>query len=142
MLEAIASTFYDVLADNSFGYADVTIVQLLAHITTEYDTLTGTDLELNRNRLKEAWHPDDEFTNLWTHIKTLRQIALDGGDAISDNTTMELTLVAFRQASVYTPIRHAKRPPGPNTEEPTLHEEARHYRNSHYAAHRTKTARS
>jgi hypothetical protein len=101
MLEAIASTFYDVLADDIFGYADVTIVQLLTHISSEYGTLTRTDLELNRNRLKETWNPDDEFATLWTKIKTVRQIATDGGDAISDNTTMELTLIALRQAGVY-----------------------------------------
>jgi hypothetical protein len=102
MLEAIVPTYYGVLADNIFGYADVTIVQLLEHITAEYGTLTPIDLELNRNLLKEAWNPDDDFANLWTHIKTIRKIALDGGDAILDTTTVELTLVALRQAGVYS----------------------------------------
>ena len=101
ILESIASTFYDVLADDTFGYADVTIVQLLTHLTSEYGTLTRTDLELNRNLLKETWNPDAEFATLWTRIKTVRQIATAGGDAISDNTTMELTLIALRQAGVY-----------------------------------------
>jgi hypothetical protein len=103
LLEAIPPTYYDALADDIFGYANVTIVQLLERITTEYGTLTRTDLELNRNvLLKEAWNPDDNFANLWTRIKTIRQIGLDKGDAISDNNTMELTLVALRQAGVYS----------------------------------------
>jgi hypothetical protein len=101
LLETVNPTFYDVLEDDTFGYADVTIVLLLTHLVTEYGTLTRTDLELNRNRLKAAWNPDDEFANLWTRIKTVRQIATDGGDPISDNTTMELTLEALRQSGVY-----------------------------------------
>jgi hypothetical protein len=101
ILEAIDPIFYNVLEDNIFGYADVTILQLLTHVTSEYGTLTRTDLEANRNHLKSPWNPDDEFANLWTRIKSVRQIAVDGGDPISDNTTMELTLEALRQAGVY-----------------------------------------
>jgi hypothetical protein len=102
ILEAVNPTFYDVLEDDTFGYADVTILQLLTHIHDEYGTMTRTDLESNRNLLKAAWNPDDEFANLWTKIKSVRQIAVDGGDPISDNTTVELTLQALRQAGVYS----------------------------------------
>jgi hypothetical protein len=101
ILEAINPTFYDVLEDDTFGYAGVTILQLLNHINSEYGKMTRTDLEINRNLLKAALNPDDEFATLWTHIKTVRQIASDGGDPISDNTTMELTLQALREAGVY-----------------------------------------
>jgi hypothetical protein len=101
ILEAIDPIFYNVLEDNIFGYADVTILELLTHITAEYGQLTRTDLEANRNLLKAAWNPDDEFANLWTRIKSVRQLAIDGGDPISDNTTMELTLQALREAGVY-----------------------------------------
>jgi hypothetical protein len=101
ILEAVNPTFYDVLEDDTFGYADVTILNLLTHIQDEYGTMTRTDLESNRNLLKAAWNPDDEFANLWTKIKTVRQIAVDGGDPISDNTTMELTVQSLRQAGVY-----------------------------------------
>jgi hypothetical protein len=100
-LEAIDLIFYNVLEDNIFGYADVTILELLTHVTSEYGTLTRTDLEANHNILEAAWNPDDEFANLWTRIKSVRQLSLDGGDPISDNTTMELTLQALRQAGVY-----------------------------------------
>jgi hypothetical protein len=91
------------LEDDTFGYADVTILALLTHFTSAYGTLSCTDLETNRNLLKEAcWNPDDEFAHLWMRIKTVRQIATEGGDAISDNTMMELTLGALRQSGVYT----------------------------------------
>jgi hypothetical protein len=50
-------------------------------------------LEANRNRLKEPWNPDQDFTNLWTKIKTVCLIDTNGADAITDNTTIDLTIL-------------------------------------------------
>jgi hypothetical protein len=58
-------------------------------------------LEANRNRLKEPWNPNQDFANFWTKIKTVRQIATDGANAITDNTTIKLTIQALRSAGVY-----------------------------------------
>jgi hypothetical protein len=102
LLEAVAAPYYDVLEDDTFGYADVTIVVILLHLNTEYGVITRTDLEINRNSLHTAWNPDEEFANLWTRIKTIRCIATDGGDAISETATMELTIEALRQAGAYS----------------------------------------
>jgi hypothetical protein len=97
----VLPTFYDVLADDTFGYADVTVLDLIEHLQDAYGTITRTDLEANRNRLKEPWNPDQDFANLWTKIKTVRQIATDGADAITNNTTIELTIQALCSAGVY-----------------------------------------
>jgi diphthamide biosynthesis methyltransferase len=104
-LEAVNPTFYNVLEDATFGYADVTVLQLLSHIQDKYGTMTRTDLESNQNLLKAAWNPDDEFANLWTKIKSVRQIAVDGGDPILDTTTMELALQALCQAGNVNKIK-------------------------------------
>jgi hypothetical protein len=47
ILQAVEATYYDVLADEDFGYADVTVPQILAHLKTTYATLTDDDLETN-----------------------------------------------------------------------------------------------
>jgi hypothetical protein len=36
ILSAVDSTYYDVLEDDTFGYADVTIIALLTHLQTTY----------------------------------------------------------------------------------------------------------
>ena len=55
---AVDSTYYNVLKDNTFGYAGVTIIALLAHLQGNYKTLSPDDLELNRMQLSETWNPD------------------------------------------------------------------------------------
>jgi hypothetical protein len=53
ILQAVEATYHDVLADEDFGYANVTIPQILTHLRTTYATLTDDDLETNRNKLSE-----------------------------------------------------------------------------------------
>jgi hypothetical protein len=50
ILQAVEAPYHgDVLADEDFGYADVTIPQMLTHLRTTYATFTDDDLETNRN---------------------------------------------------------------------------------------------
>ena len=102
ILAAIDPTYYNVLEDNTFGYAGVTIIAFLKHLDTTYGaTLTADDIELNR---AEAWTPDVTLENLWVHIKhhCLRAIATAGGEPLSDSTVMHFILLALELAGVYT----------------------------------------
>jgi hypothetical protein len=101
ILTAVDSTFYDVLEDETFGYADVTIITLLQHLHNEYALLTDDDLENNRKRLSEPWTPDEPFETLWTKIKHLRAVAHAGGEPLTDSTVIRLTLISLEQAGVY-----------------------------------------
>jgi hypothetical protein len=80
ILIAVNSTYYNVLEDNTFGYADDTIIALLAHLQGHYATLSPDDLELNRMRLSETWNPEEPLENLWIKVKHLRAVALAGGE--------------------------------------------------------------
>jgi len=44
ILLAIDSIYYHVLEDETFGYADVTVLALLTHLETTYATLSADDL--------------------------------------------------------------------------------------------------
>jgi hypothetical protein len=101
ILTAIAPVYYKALEDDTFGYSDVTIIALLNHLSATYGTITQADLITNRDRLTEPWNPDEVFEKLWEHICSIRATATEGGEAISDGTTIELTLVALQKAGVY-----------------------------------------
>jgi hypothetical protein len=83
--------YYQDLEDGTFGYADVRIPAIITHLTTTYGILTASDLEINRDKLTEAWNPDDPIENLWKNIKIVRAIATQGGEPISNGTTIHPT---------------------------------------------------
>jgi hypothetical protein len=65
ILQAVEATYHNVLANEDFGYVDVTLPQLLTHLRTTYATLTDNDLETNRNKLSEPWNPDEPIEQPW-----------------------------------------------------------------------------
>ena len=69
ILTAIDPTYYNVLKDATFGYADLTVVSLLSHLEITYATLSADDLEFNHMRLADAWTPDEplEQANVYAH---------------------------------------------------------------------------
>jgi len=66
ILSTIEEPYYDVLMDPTFGYANVTPLQLLTHLESTYGTKTPKDLERNRDNLRSPWNPDDDIATLWT----------------------------------------------------------------------------
>jgi hypothetical protein len=101
ILTAIDAIYLQDLEDDTFGFADVTVITMLSHLDTTYGTLEASDLEANRNKLSVQWNPDAPFENFWLRIRNIRAIAASGGDAIPDGATVELSLVALRKAGVY-----------------------------------------
>jgi hypothetical protein len=101
VLNAVNPLYYQALEDDDFGYADVTIPQIMLHLQTTYGTVNATDLVNNRNSMADAWTPDEPFENLWKRIPTIQQIAIAGAEPISDEATIELTLTALRKTGVY-----------------------------------------
>jgi hypothetical protein len=106
ILNTVESTYHDVLAGDDFGYANVTIVQLLAHfLRTTHATLTDDDLEVNRNKLATPWNPDEPIENLWLQIKHIRSVATVGGEPLTNGTVMRLTLSALEKLGYANPIK-------------------------------------
>ncbi|KAG7345662.1 hypothetical protein IV203_033193 [Nitzschia inconspicua] len=97
LLAAVEPTFY------SFGYANVTPLQLSTHLITNYGTIKQQDLEDNRDKLKAAWNPDDEITTVWTRIRECIEFAAGTNDPISKETAMILILKSFEQSGVLAP---------------------------------------
>jgi hypothetical protein len=101
ILTAVNAIYYQDLEDDEFGYADVTIPNIITHLTATYGQLTAADLESNRAKLTEQWNPDDPIEDLWKRIRVIRSVATAGDNAINDGATIELTLEALQKAGVY-----------------------------------------
>jgi hypothetical protein len=95
-----------ILADEDFGYADVTVPQILTRLRTTYATLKDDDLETNCSKLSTPWNPDEPIEQLWLRIKHIRAVATAGGEPLTDGTVMRLTLNALEKEGVYNhPIK-------------------------------------
>jgi hypothetical protein len=101
ILTAVDKIFLQDLEDDVFGFADVSIIDMFAHLTTTYGTLEASDLETNRNKLATQWNPDSAFENFWLRIRNIRAVANAGAAPIPDGATIELSLTSLRQAGVY-----------------------------------------
>ena len=102
LLAAINHQYIAIHCDKTMGYADVKCATLLSHLLTTYGQVTAADLDANRKTLLEPWDPKDQIESLWCRIKSAQDFATDNhGDAISDATAIEATLIAFEKASIY-----------------------------------------
>jgi hypothetical protein len=89
------------LDNDEMGMADVMPQALLTHLNDTYGELRPGDLLANQAKLATTWNPEQPIENLWTHIATIRAVAIQGGAPINDGTTIELTLLALQTAGVY-----------------------------------------
>jgi hypothetical protein len=102
ILEAVPNIYLQDLKDDVFGYANVTITQIITHLGTTYGQLHANDLEGNQQNLTDQFlNPDEPFKNIWKRIRIICAVATAGGEAISDSATIELTLSALNKAGVY-----------------------------------------
>jgi hypothetical protein len=65
-------------------YANVTVRDLLVHLTRTYDAITFTQLDLSLAQLDVEFNPDEPMEVLWKRIKDCRRFAADSQDPISE----------------------------------------------------------
>jgi hypothetical protein len=101
LMNAVERTYYQVLEDPLFAMSDVTPLDILNHLTTEYGTLSPADILKNQAKLAEAWNAESPIEDLWKKIDNVKAVAKAANAEISDGTTIELTLIALKAAGVY-----------------------------------------
>lgn len=100
ILLAVHRTYLASLDDAEMGFADVSAQNMLAHLVTRYGSVTGNDIELNRNRLSTTWDPDEPIENVWTRISEVQRYAIRAGIPIHDTAVITLTLAVFTKSGV------------------------------------------
>jgi hypothetical protein len=88
LLEAVPSTFTQILEDQQFGYALVSTYTILNHLDTNYGVVTTQDLANNLDAMGKQWDPTTPIEHLWTQISKARNYAANGNNAISDTTAL------------------------------------------------------
>lgn len=102
ILATVHQDYSNILSHPLFGYANITPLDLIEHLTATYGTITAKDLERNRDQLKEPWNPNDDIITLWTRAKNCQYFARNSTESITDNTIMLLLLDALTASGVMT----------------------------------------
>jgi len=69
LLLAIDQLYLVALEDATFGFANVTVAEMLTHLNTTYGTLTCSDLEKNRASISTLWNLNEPIKLLWEHLR-------------------------------------------------------------------------
>jgi len=102
LLEAIERLYLAALDDDTFGFAEVSVADMLTHLRTNYSPITRRDLEANRASIASVWTPEDPIEALWERIREVQRISIAGGDPLTDGAIRDLTLLLFESTGVFT----------------------------------------
>ena len=100
IIKAVDQMYIEALEDKDWGFANVSIPKILAHLDTKYGEISRNDLECNRDQLKLLWNPDAPMEQLWKETKEIQRFAAAGGEAITKAATMELLVGMFQKTGL------------------------------------------
>lgn len=100
IITAVNASFLSTLEDPDFGFSDITPRAMLAHLRTEYGTMTPEELEHNRAALSEPWNLDEPIEDLWAKIANIQRVATLGQVPIPDITVITLTLAMIEKTGM------------------------------------------
>jgi hypothetical protein len=101
LVKAVPKTALIPLQNRRHGFRHVTVAQLLAHLMTEYGTITNNDLERNHAELISAWNPSDGINALWARVENCKQFAIDGERPYKEIQLIGYVLTIFQESGVF-----------------------------------------
>ena len=101
ILSSVDNVYLSVLEDPIFGFANVGPGEMLRHLETTYGQMSQSDLEKNRDQLKEEIDLDSPIELLWTKVRQIRLVATNGGEPITEDATIRLLIPAFEASGVF-----------------------------------------
>ena len=101
ILDAVPDIYTDELADESFGYANVTALELLTHLDATYGIITADDLDKNTKDLNRQWNPDSPIEDVWKQTRICRELAAQALDPISEPTAVRAILTNLENSGVF-----------------------------------------
>ena len=102
LLQAIDKVYLMFLQDELLGYSNVTIRQMLEHLSTTYGVITPDSLLTNEKKMETDWNPDEPIELIWTRIRNCQLFAAEGNDPITDAHAVRATLRVFECTGLLT----------------------------------------
>jgi hypothetical protein len=77
IIAAIEQKFLRALRNRNVGFNNITVLQMITHLFTEYGQAQGTDLDANLINMQKDWNPEDPFVVIIDQIEDASDIAAD-----------------------------------------------------------------
>jgi hypothetical protein len=100
LIAAIPGTYINQLKHQLLGFANVTTLQILAHLQLTYGTLTVDELASNIAKMNKPWSPNDAIEVLFEQIRESRLFAA-ATDPISEATALRSALDNVENSGVF-----------------------------------------
>jgi hypothetical protein len=71
--------YLDILNDNMVGYKNISAGGMLDHLFSTYGTITAVDMEINFERMRRAWDPQQPVESLFKQIQYCAEYSEVGG---------------------------------------------------------------
>jgi len=102
ILAAVDRMYLTILEDATFGFANITVIDLLTHLSTTYSTITQSDLEINCTSIATIWSITDPIELLWNCLREVQCIAAAGGNPLSEAALMDLTTIMLESTGIFS----------------------------------------
>ena len=90
ILAAVDKSFISSLDDDIFGFTNVTVVQLLTHLSDNYARIDQDALTANLEELKLPWEPAETLEPLWDRGTRAQRVAQAGNEPITDTALVRI----------------------------------------------------
>ena len=100
LIQAIPSTYIDILADDVFEYALVEPRAIIAHMQANYGLITQDDLIQNMEDLKRQWDPTQPLEDLWKQLRRCQVFAANH-DPITNATLVREAIINLENTGVF-----------------------------------------
>ena len=102
LLAAIDPTYVCSLQNALYGYANVTTLQLIEHLVTNYAELDQDQLTKNMDTLEVPWEPTESMEPLWLRAVFAQQVATAGGEPITETTLLRIYRKVLTDTGVFS----------------------------------------
>ncbi len=102
ILAAIPTEFVSSLKDDTTGFAAVTPLQIIQHVTQFYGTVTRSDLDANLTHLESPWEPTESMEGLWTRCASCIHVATAGGEPIQEAHKIRIMLKVLTATGLFS----------------------------------------
>jgi hypothetical protein len=100
LIDAIPAEYIDILQDQEMGFANVTTLEIMTHLQSNYGTLSINELTENLTQMYSSWSPNDSIEKLLTQIRTCREFAKDS-EEITDTAALRAALDNVEKSGVF-----------------------------------------
>jgi FtsZ-binding cell division protein ZapB len=101
IINAIDDEYIEDLKDPNTGYANVTPIEMIEHLYSEYGQLTNQDIIENRNRLKQDFDTSKSMVAHFQNIREIRLVAEKAKQPIADADTITETYLVLDRCGLF-----------------------------------------